>query len=170
MKRITISQFTPQPENRMPDFIGDIDGLPDDAIILFRPPEVFEKTDDILIDCKTWVDRNKLHETLKKELGFSEHYGENLDALFDELNSLHWRLTLYNTFVPMYHMGQYMYKACRVMSEAGALYQVYEYEIKDNVEDFISVDDNVGGCPDSGFVFKEPDLENRKMPPLEPMW
>lgn len=169
-KRVTVTQFTPPSPPRMPEIVGDVDDLPPDAIIMLAPRSAYTKTIEKKIDCKTWVDRVKMHEMLKRELDFPEHYGENLDALFDELNSRPYILTLYNLFVPMHHMEQYLRMACKVMEDAGALGDMYPHEIRPNAEDYIDVDDNVGMCPDNGWRYQEVDWENRKLPPDEPLW
>ena len=42
----------------------------------------------ICIDCTGLEDARQLHVKLKKELGFPDYYGYNLDALFDCLTDI----------------------------------------------------------------------------------
>ena len=42
-----------------------------------------------LIDGALIETREQLHETLARQLAFPEHYGRNLDALFDCLSDIH---------------------------------------------------------------------------------
>ena len=44
---------------------------------------------EVILDCAALTDRETLHETLERELGFPSWYGRNLDALHDCLTDLH---------------------------------------------------------------------------------
>ena len=41
----------------------------------------------ITLDCSLMTDRRQAHEYLKEKFGFPDHYGKNLDALYDLLSS-----------------------------------------------------------------------------------
>lgn len=49
---------------------------------------------EIMIDCAVLTDREVLHQTLERELGFPSWYGRNLDALYDCLTELHEPVTV----------------------------------------------------------------------------
>lgn len=42
----------------------------------------------VIIDCENLLDRKQAHGYLAQMLNFPEHYGKNLDALFDCLTEL----------------------------------------------------------------------------------
>ena len=42
----------------------------------------------VIINCENLLDRKQAHEYLAQMLNFPEHYGRNLDALFDCLTEL----------------------------------------------------------------------------------
>ena len=43
---------------------------------------------EITIDCREFVSRLELHEAFAQMLSFPEWYGNNLDALYDQLTSI----------------------------------------------------------------------------------
>lgn len=43
---------------------------------------------EITIDCRGFVSRSDLHDAFAKALSFPEWYGNNLDALYDQLTSI----------------------------------------------------------------------------------
>lgn len=47
-----------------------------------------EKFEVIIFDCSNWMQTEKIHKALKKQLHFPDYYGENLDALNDCLSDL----------------------------------------------------------------------------------
>jgi len=48
----------------------------------------------VILDGREMVDRSITHLYLKRVLNLSAHYGENLDALWDELSTLHHPLSI----------------------------------------------------------------------------
>ena len=47
-----------------------------------------EKYNIVNLDCTKWTDENQIHKDLKKQLGFPDYYGENLNALNDCLSDI----------------------------------------------------------------------------------
>ena len=64
---------------------------------------------ELLIDLGKVATKSDLHELLKESLHFPEHYGCNLDALFDLLTEPHemWDLTFKNTASAKASLGDY---------------------------------------------------------------
>lgn len=166
--KVTVTSFNPV-RHFKPSILDEIGEGDDNDIIMFRPPHITTKDEHVLIDCKTWTNALSMHQHLQQELHFSPDYGCNLDALFDAINATRYRLTLINTAVPLHHMGQYFGRTLLVLEDADALEDYYEWEIRQEIEDYISVDDNVGGCPDSGFRPQQT-LVKKEMPPDEPVF
>ena len=50
----------------------------------------------VIIDMKSWKDRESAHESLKEELGFPDWYGKNADALYDLLTEGDYSIVLCN--------------------------------------------------------------------------
>ncbi len=80
----------------------------------------------VIIDTKTWKDRESAHESLKKELGFPEWYGMNADALYDLLTERDYSVTLCNTENARAAMGKEMDRILKVLRDAGALDKVFD--------------------------------------------
>ncbi len=43
---------------------------------------------EVILDCRQITDRESAHDYLKARFGFPDHYGRNLDALYDCLTEL----------------------------------------------------------------------------------
>ncbi len=80
----------------------------------------------VLIDCRTWQDASSAHESLKRELGFPDHYGRNADALYDLLTEGDFAVTLCNAAQAEKRMGKEFKKILKVMNDADALDRVYD--------------------------------------------
>jgi len=43
---------------------------------------------EVTVDCRGFIPRSELHKAFAEALSFPDHYGNNLDALYDCLTSL----------------------------------------------------------------------------------
>ncbi len=80
----------------------------------------------VWIDCRAWKDRESAHESLKRELGFPEHYGRNADALYDLLTENDFGIVLYHAAQAKKNMGREFDRIEKVMHDADALDRVWE--------------------------------------------
>lgn len=80
----------------------------------------------VWIDCRSWKDRESAHESLKRELGFPEHYGRNADALYDLLTENDFGIVLYHAAQAKANMGREFDRIEKVMHDAEALDRVWE--------------------------------------------
>lgn len=73
---------------------------------------------EVILDCSALADRETLHKTLERELGFPTWYGRNLDALHDCLTDFREpvRITLQN----LDSLMNYGKKLLRVLQDAAA--------------------------------------------------
>lgn len=83
-----------------------------------------------VIDGKNMTDRAKAHDELKRSLGLSEHYGRNLDALWDEVSVMNGCVTLENANALIKNLGAYGEKIIRVLEEAGQVNSGFLFERK----------------------------------------
>lgn len=74
----------------------------------------------IVIDCRLFSTREAAHAYIADTLGFPEHYGANLDALFDCLAELKkgTRIALLNSALADGQLGEYGKKLLRVFDAA----------------------------------------------------
>lgn len=81
--------------------------------------EVFMKT--IVLEGTKFSSVEALHITLKEELNLSDHYGENLDALWDELSvrSEATEIVVMDWLKAKLLLGSYADKLERVFTEIG---------------------------------------------------
>ena len=80
----------------------------------------------VWIDCRSWKDRESAHESLKRELGFPEHYGRNADALYDLLTENDFGIVMYHAAQAKKNMGREFDRIEKVMHDAEALDRVWE--------------------------------------------
>ena len=80
----------------------------------------------VLIDCRSWKDRESAHESLKKELGLPDYYGRNADALYDLLTERDYGIVLCNAGPARERMGKDFDFLLKVMTDADALERVFE--------------------------------------------
>ncbi len=80
----------------------------------------------VIIDMKSWKDRESAHESLKEELGFPDWYGKNADALYDLLTEGDYSIVLCNAETARAAMGKELDRLLKVMRDAGALDRVYD--------------------------------------------
>lgn len=168
-KTVTVREFTRDLSDTVPDYAVLPEGCPEEgAIVLFRPLESLTKYRRITLDCRTWTNRMRMYAHLREALGFSGHFGENLDALADELSASCYYVTLLWCCVPLTHMKQYFIRTMRVMKDMGALEAVYGEDVRDYPESFMEVDFAAGDTPHRPF--RNPPREQFVMPPLDEMW
>lgn len=83
--------------------------------------KVKEDMKTVVLHFKNIRTRTQAHEYLKKELGFPDYYGENLDALWDMLTNESERLEIVirngNEFIE--NLGEYGKNLLDTMLEAG---------------------------------------------------
>lgn len=75
---------------------------------------------DITIDCRGFVPRTDLHKAFAEALAFPDHYGNNLDALYDCLTdiALETRIRLVNWNAAEESLGSYAHSAKRAILDA----------------------------------------------------
>lgn len=73
----------------------------------------------IILDCKYMNTIEKTHRYLKEKLSFSDYYGDNLDALWDELTSNEYNvIVLRNTEYLYINLGEYGKKVLNIFKNA----------------------------------------------------
>ncbi|MDO4671002.1 MAG: barstar family protein [Aerococcus sp.] len=82
-----------------------------------------EQLDGRLIQTKA-----QLHSTLKLVLGLDDHYGGNLDALYDVLTTKRETLTITHGRQLSEHLGSYATSVQRVLSDAAVANPDFHYE------------------------------------------
>ena len=75
---------------------------------------------EIIIDCRGFVPRSDLHKAFAEALSFPDWYGNNLDALYDQLTSMGAEtvIRLENWTEAEGTMGRYAICARRAMEDA----------------------------------------------------
>ena len=75
---------------------------------------------DIVLDICAFDTKAAMHQYLKNQLEFSDYYGANLDALYDELTSTteNTALTLRYAAKPMGEMAHYLPRVLEVFQDA----------------------------------------------------
>ncbi len=81
----------------------------------------------VLIDCRTWKDRDSAHESLKKELSLPDWYGRNADALYDLLTERDYSVVLCNAAGAKERMGRDFDLLLKVLRDADALEKVFDF-------------------------------------------
>lgn len=168
-KTVTVTTFTHDLLDPVPAYDVLPDGCTEEGgIVMIRPLESCTKYERITLDCRTWTDRSVMYTHLREALHFSEHFGENLDALADELSTSRYYVTLLWCSVPLTHMKQYFIRFMRVMKDMGALEAVYGEDMRDYPESFAEVDFAAGDTPHRPF--RNPPREDFQMPTINEMW
>lgn len=74
----------------------------------------------ITLDCRGFLPRSELHRAFADALSFPDHYGNNLDALHDQLTSLteEVHLTLANWADAETALGKYAAALKRVLTDS----------------------------------------------------
>ena len=62
---------------------------------------------EVILDCSRFTDRSSAHAYLQAQFGFPDHYGKNLDALYDCLMELSDRQILLQNPAALCAMGEY---------------------------------------------------------------
>lgn len=75
---------------------------------------------EYFIDCEKLVERRAAHRYLAKTLEFPEHYGKNLDALFDCMTEKDECSISFQGAAALYQAGGYGAKILEVMRDAAA--------------------------------------------------
>ena len=73
---------------------------------------------EITIDCRGFVPRSDLHRAFADALDFPDHYGNNLDALYDCLTEISGKVRLLDWEVAEIKLGAYGKKAKKVIAAA----------------------------------------------------
>lgn len=75
----------------------------------------------ILLDGRRMANPSLAHSYIKEEMNLSEYYGENLDALWDELTSISQpvRIVIINSSRLQTNLGSYGKKLLETFKEAG---------------------------------------------------
>ncbi len=73
---------------------------------------------DYTIDCEKMYDRESAHEYLAETLEFPDHYGKNLDALFDCLTEMGECSILFTNLDYLEQLGDYSGALLAVFEEA----------------------------------------------------
>lgn len=75
---------------------------------------------DIRLEGEKMTDENAVHRHIAKRLDFSDDYGKNLDALWEELTDLdeNMIITLYDTSSMLDHLGQFGYDLLDTFEDA----------------------------------------------------
>jgi len=72
----------------------------------------------MILDGKNMTTRTAAHDEIARVLEFPEHYGRNLDALWDLLNEKTWRIRLINSAEMFGALGIYGVKLMETFREA----------------------------------------------------
>lgn len=62
---------------------------------------------EVTLDCRYFSDKVTAHNQLKERLGFPDHYGKNLDALYDCLTELSGCRILLQNAASLQQLGPY---------------------------------------------------------------
>ena len=75
---------------------------------------------NIVLDIRSFDTKAALHQYLKEQLDFSDYYGENLDALYDELTSSVEAIALVLQYAakPVGEMAEYLPRVLEVFRDA----------------------------------------------------
>ena len=84
------------------------------------------------IDCEKLCERRAAHRYLAKALEFPEHYGNNLDALFDCMTEKTECTVLFKGAAELYKAGGYGARILEVMREAEASNPLLQMAMTDN--------------------------------------
>ena len=87
---------------------------------------------EYFIDCEKLCERRAAHRYLAKTLEFPEHYGNNLDALYDCLTEKNECTVRFKGAVPLYEKGGYGARILDVMHDAATANPLLKLEATEN--------------------------------------
>ena len=87
---------------------------------------------EYFIDCEKLCERKAAHRYLAKTLEFPEHYGNNLDALFDSMTEKAECVILFKGAAELYKEGGYGARILEVMRDAAAANPMLKMEMAEN--------------------------------------
>lgn len=90
---------------------------------------------EIEIDGRMITSKNRLYEKLDNEFNFPDHFGKNLDALWDVLNESNEQMTIHVTYVSklieqMDGYGENILQFFQSLHQLNTNYTVYFYKME----------------------------------------